>query len=74
MPADETPTGFGAAPLRICTDCTPRHYENCEACYGFGVYADGLPITAAESDNDPPDARPCPTCHSTTNGVPADAR
>lgn len=63
-------------PLNICHTCPVLHYDNCEACFGFGVQArklDGhyVPIGAAEAIEGPtPEWRPCPTCHSTPRGLP----
>lgn len=64
---------------RVCTTCAIHHYENCPACFGFGVYSepDGFvaPVSAEEAMTGPAPAtaRACPTCGSTTAGIPADA-
>jgi hypothetical protein len=65
---------------RICEKCTPKHYENCGTCFGFGVYT---------RDNRPGEVFPlpasriyskvglllqiCPECGSDINGIPAEA-
>jgi hypothetical protein len=67
-------------PLRLCTTCSVPHYENCGACFGFGVMAkehpDGpIPIPAgqaADVRNANPKIewwKPCPECGSTIYGV-----
>ena len=66
-------------PLRTCVKCAVHHYENCPDCFGFGVYdsVNGhgqVPVSAFEAmgnDPMPPNARACPTCHSTAAGVHA---
>lgn len=59
---------------RICTACEIHHYENCESCWGFGVYSDTLgdvvrAIEALEK-NFRGKVYPCPECGSDENGVP----
>lgn len=57
---------------RICTKCTPNHYENCDTCFGFGVlFAMGnyIPIAAGKAKNPPNKWEKCPECHSTPNGI-----
>jgi hypothetical protein len=69
---------IGQRPFTICTKCDIPHYDNCEDCYGFGVrpWPDGpvkhVPVSAgaAIEGEAPADAIPCPTCGSTTKGVP----
>jgi DnaJ-class molecular chaperone len=68
---------------RICTECRIRHYENCETCFGFGVYRkrtiDGvIPIPAyvamgekeIKGEGEIKNWEACPECHSTPNGIP----
>lgn len=60
---------------RVCTQCPKHHIENCDTCFGFGVYqgANGLvPVTAAEAHGPEgtPGATPCPECGSTPVGLP----
>ena len=61
---------------RICTACEINHFENCEACYGFGVYkistnpSEAFPVTAAEAHDKQFKGvvLPCPECGSTEKG------
>lgn len=68
---------IGERPFTVCRTCDPPHIDNCETCFGFGVYprllaGEPVPIGAARAKDDPPpDAIPCPTCGSTVKGVPA---
>lgn len=63
-------------PLRICTTCGVPHYENCPDCFGFGVCdteRNGtVPVSASRAldGQAPAGARACPTCGSTTAGMP----
>ena len=58
--------------LRICMNCDINHYENCTSCYGFGLYEDGIPITAYSSVYKIFNHKTiiCPECGSDHNGVP----
>jgi len=65
---------------RVCTKCAIHHYENCNTCFGFGVYVettvDGLiPINAHAAHTKQFRHTPthCPECLSTSAGLP-DAR
>lgn len=57
---------------RICTACEIPHYENCETCFGWGVYSNqaGDIVSAAEAMyrrfKGPVYA--CPECGSDENG------
>jgi hypothetical protein len=59
--------------LRICTDCPIHHYENCDTCFGFGVYSDiaGDVVTASEAidDNLKGEVKKCPRCGSDEKGM-----
>ena len=68
---------------RICTKCKIHHYENCSACFGFGVvrsvhHIDKLiPISANEAYMIIDAASEfnmqwlhCPECNSTPYGIP----
>lgn len=62
---------------RICTACTIPHYENCDTCFGFGVYVaksgELFPVTANEAIETKVyrgELQPCPECGSTVTGVP----
>jgi len=68
---------------RICTTCRIHHYENCESCFGFGVYPDSrqhdfednlVPINAgaAHDGTSPSNWVPCPECGSTPTGLPTE--
>lgn len=67
---------FPAEPLSICSTCTVPHYTNCPDCYGFGVCDTELngmlPVRSSRALTDPAlgGARACPTCGSTTAGMP----
>lgn len=71
---------YPSEPLRVCRRCAILHYDNCPDCWGFGVYdaADTrngvVPVSADAALGGgrpmPPNARACPTCHSTAAGVP----
>ena len=58
---------------RICTKCRIHHYENCESCFGFGVYL--LKLGDAVTGGDAARKRfksvviPCPECGSTEKGI-----
>lgn len=70
--------------FNICTTCDVQHFDNCPACYGFGVLvANGLdhsmyvPTSAGAAQQLRDGARsgllvpvPCPNCHSTIAGLP----
>ena len=59
---------------RICNVCAIPHYENCESCWGFGVYS-FIPGDAVRA-GDVIDGKlkgevfPCPECGSTEKGIP----
>ena len=59
---------------RICRECNILHYENCETCFGFGVYS--LKLGNAVHAGDAVDGTlkgiviPCPECDSTEKGIP----
>ena len=60
---------------RICTKCEIHHYENCETCFGFGVYRSNsylypIPARDAHEGNDIKNSEPCPECGSTVEGYP----
>jgi hypothetical protein len=63
---------------RICFACEINHFENCESCYGFGVYkistnpSGTFPVTAAEAHDKQFKGAvlPCPECGSTEKGCP----
>jgi hypothetical protein len=63
---------------RICTSCEIHHYENCEGCYGFGVYKistkqdEAYPVSAEEAHSKQFRHKviPCPVCGSTEEGYP----
>jgi hypothetical protein len=69
-------------PLRVCWKCNPPHYENCPACFGFGVLAQRsleiggyVPISAGRAPRIPDSEwLPCPICHSTPKGIPGSTR
>lgn len=70
---------------RVCTGCKIHHYENCNSCFGFGVYTipkrgnELFPIIAAEAHKTVPvrakelggKLLPCPECKSTIKGAPS---
>ena len=67
----------------ICTECKIHHYENCDTCFGFGVYknpncTEQFPITAGVAHDlhlSPiKGALPCPECKSTLKGLPTNTR
>ena len=62
---------------RICASCEIIHYENCNNCFGFGVYVAGngelYPVTANEAIETKVfrgELQACPECGSTVAGVP----
>ena len=63
---------------RICTNCPIHHYENCNTCFGFGVYTverypgEYFPVSAgaAHERTFRGPCFPCPECGSTPNGLP----
>lgn len=56
----------------VCTEYPIHHYDNCNTCFGFGVYSQGNPVIAAEAHGAPwIDTFPCPECGSTVKGVPS---
>lgn len=59
---------------RVCSKCKIRHYENCESCWGFGVYSstpwNAVHAIEAISGNLKGPVLPCPECRSTEKGVP----
>lgn len=60
--------------LRICRKCEIHHFENCPACFGFGVKAGGVPVTAEEAHSgEMLISFRCPICNSTHFGLPASA-
>ena len=58
---------------RICKKCAIRHYENCETCFGFGLYDRDAyhPISASDAIEGKLEfpVRPCPECGSTEKGL-----
>lgn len=56
-------------PARLCTSCHPTHIENCPTCYGFGVQADGGPVSARNLEQPVANMFPCPTCRSDYRGA-----
>ncbi len=61
--------------LKICTDCSIYHYENCNTCFGFGVYPGKekpCAVTAVEAADKTYQANwyACPECKSTPLGIP----
>jgi hypothetical protein len=62
---------------RICWRCKIPHYENCESCFGFGVYkiADrpgvAYPVTAGEAHDETLKSPVilCPECGSGIHGL-----
>ena len=56
---------------KICTACTPNHYENCGTCFGFGLHANGMIVSAGQASSATDDI-PCPECGSTRFGVPVE--
>jgi len=65
--------GHDGQPLRVCTTCDVRHYDNCPDCFGFGVLrpgAAGVPMSAHRAVEGGK-SYPCPTCGSDQRGVPA---
>ncbi len=75
-----TPATFNGEALRVCTDCDPNHYDNCDVCFGFGVKPatethEAPPISAGDADDmrngtNASTHLPCPNCKSTINGIP----
>jgi len=60
---------------RICIKCPIDHYENCDTCFGFGVYIiDDVTYPISASDAHSEEFRhpvwQCPECGSTIKGVP----
>ena len=61
--------------LRICRQCPIHHYENCNSCFGFGVYeghSGQRPVRAGDAiyGQLPGQVHPCPECGSTETGAP----
>lgn len=65
---------------RVCTKCKVMHYENCETCFGFGLYTTAgmylaYPLSESKAidgiGTDVTKLFPCPECKSTNKGVPA---
>ena len=64
--------------LRICTECSVHHYENCNSCWGFGVYKisdrvdEAWPVLATDVVNKvfKSPVLSCPECGSTEKGIP----
>ena len=65
--------------LRVCTKCKIHHYENCNFCFGFGVYSvedkpgELFPVAAYEAHGGKGfrgKVQTCPECGSTVNGIP----
>jgi len=59
---------------RLCTQCTPHHIENCENCFGFGVYSlkHGDCVYAMDAGLTIRKVIKCPECGSDENGAPVD--
>jgi hypothetical protein len=66
---------------RICRKCDIHHYENCQSCFGFGVYLSKngngiIPVSAGQAiwrDDGRGiigKVRACPECGSTIEGMP----
>ena len=58
---------------RVCTKCEIQHIENCETCFGFGVYAgtdENVPVSAGQAldKNFLHPVLPCQECGSTIKG------
>lgn len=65
--------------LRVCEQgCKVPHYENCETCFGFGVYSQqpGDIVRAYHAQlasygkQLKSEVHPCPECGSTEKGLP----
>lgn len=56
-------------PLRLCTKCSPSHFENCETCFGYGVTASGSPVRAGDAGEHREGFAACPECGSDWRGV-----
>lgn len=63
---------------RICTKCLIHHYENCNTCFGFGIYEPDdspgktFPVIAAAAHGFIAihgKFLPCPECDSTIKGI-----
>ena len=59
---------------RVCTDCEIHHFENCESCWGFGVYSgtlgDAVRASDAHDGTFKSEVYPCHECGSTEKGLP----
>ena len=69
-------------PLRLCTHgCDVQHYENCNTCFGFGLFNEPhpdapVPISAEEAENIrlgklTRNTQSCPECGGTIWGFSA---
>lgn len=47
---------------RICTTCPDSHVENCPSCFGWGITAEGAPISSHASYNGVAGWQKCPVC------------
>ncbi len=64
--------------LRVCTTCLIHHYQNCETCFGWGVYVGPftedrlIPVSAhnAHTKEFLWATSPCPECGSGPGGMP----
>ena len=53
----------------VCTTCFPHHIENCDTCFGFGVFKNSIPINASYVSDGKRKCLPCPECGSTLEGL-----
>ena len=57
---------------RICKECEIHHYENCETCFGFGIYSiqPGDIVSAHEAIEKEYNRKvlKCPECGSNEKG------